>query len=105
MTDSAARPTRRWGAATLWNLAWLLNLLYQPLLDPTDPPVQWTIVVVIVVVFLPIYLRAELRPGQLRCWAPTLITALAEGQPPIRTASKTLVTLIASAGRDSGPGM
>ena len=30
-----------------------------------------------------------------------LITALAEGQPPIRTASKTLVTLIASAGRDS----
>lgn len=33
-----------------------------------------------------------------------LITALAEGQPPTRTASKTLATLIADASRDVIPG-
>lgn len=96
VTDSAARPTRRWGAATLWNLAWLLNLLYQPLLDPTDPPVQWTIVVVIVVVFLPIYLGAELRPGQLRCWAPTLITALAVVAIPQNAGASVLLAYVAA---------
>jgi len=96
VTDNALRPIRRWGAASLWNLAWLLNLMYQPLLDPVDPPVQWTITVVIVVVFLPIYLGAELKPGRLRCWAPTLITALAVVAIPQNAGASVLLAYVAA---------
>lgn len=95
VTHDTARPTRRWGAPTLWNLAFLLNLIYQPLLDPVDPVRQWIVSAVIVVVFLPIYLGAELGPGRLGCWAPTLITALAVVAIPQNAGSSVLLVYVA----------
>ena len=65
---------RRWEATTLWNLVWLLNLLYQPLLDPTDPVLQWAVVVAVVATFLPLYLGGYRR-------APVLTRSSGSSRP------------------------
>ena len=77
--DPAARP--RWvgpsgrHSASLWHLAWLAMLAYQPVTDDRNRPLQWALGGLVIVVFVPFYVAAA-GPGRARRWAPVLITLL-----------------------------
>lgn len=96
VTDGGERPTRRWSAPTLWNLAWLLNLLYQPLLDSRNPLLQWAVVVGVVAVFLPIYLGATGGSERLRSLAPVLFAGLAVVALPFNAGASVLLVYAAA---------
>ncbi len=95
-TDSTPHPARRWDAATLLNLAWLLNLVYQPLLDSRNPLLQWAIVGGVVAVFLPIYLGSTGCSTPLRSRAPVLIIVLAVVSLPFNAGASVLLVYAAA---------
>jgi two-component system sensor histidine kinase DesK len=78
------------------NLAWLLNLVYQPLLDPGDPVRNWAVVAGVVAVFLPIYLGATAGAEPLRRRAPVLISGLAVLAMPFNVGASVLLVYAAA---------
>lgn len=100
MTASAVRSwwaasPRRWSGSTLWTLAWLSIMVFQPLFDPDNRPLQFAVAAVVITLFVPLYLAVELRPGPLRRWAPAITTGLGVLAVPINSGASVLLVYAA----------
>ncbi len=85
-----------WRLLSLWPLAYLGFLVFQPIFDPTATVLDWVVVAVVVGIFVPIYVQAQRRPGPVRRWAPVLSTALGLLIIPINSGASVLLVYAAS---------
>lgn len=80
MSDDDARTRRasgsRWRTSGWWYLAFLANLLFQPLFNPDTGAFEWVVVAAAVIVYVPLFLRVVLVGGRLARWAPHLSAAI-----------------------------
>ncbi|GAA1301614.1 sensor histidine kinase [Pseudonocardia xinjiangensis] len=82
--------------STLWHLVWLGMLLFQPLYDDRNRPLQWAVALAVVVVFLPIYVLAHRGPGPVRRWALVTTTVLGVLAAPVNSGASVLFVYAAA---------
>lgn len=86
---------RRWSGATLWTLFWLSMLVYQPIFDDRNRPLQFVVAAAVAVLFVPLYLAVELRDGPVRRWGPAATTVLAVLAVPFNSGASVLLVYAA----------
>jgi two-component system sensor histidine kinase DesK len=77
-------------ASTLWHLIWLGMLVFQPLYDEQNRPLQWTVALAVVVVFIPIYVLAHRGSGPVRYWALVATILLGVLAAPVNSGASVL---------------